>query len=221
MTSFSPPLPLTLLIRLMRLPWSVSRRLLLLHPYFAFVRETASTQTPATLENWLTQHALMINRGPYWPVHHSSLVDNWRNIVAGVETSPGLMPGCYISAIGPIHIGDYTQIAAQVGIISANHVLEDNRKHDVREVRIGAYGWLGMGCVILPDVILGDFTIVGAGSIVTHSFPEGHCVLAGTPARVIKRLDPEKCVRHTSEHEYHGYIPKRLFPEFRKKFLRV
>jgi acetyltransferase-like isoleucine patch superfamily enzyme len=38
---------------------------------------------------------------------------------------------------------------------------------------------------ILPGVTLGDYTIVGAGSIVTKSFKDGYCVVAGNPARVI------------------------------------
>jgi acetyltransferase-like isoleucine patch superfamily enzyme len=58
---------------------------------------------------------------------------------------------------------------------------------------IGRFCWMGMGAVILPGVSLGDFTIVGAGAIVTVSFPEGHCVIAGNPARVIKQLNRKEC----------------------------
>lgn len=208
-------------IRAARLPWAAAKRLMLLHPYFRFVEETKDTQTPATLENWIDQHVLMINQGPYWPLHPSSRVSIWRNVLLGVETSPGLMPGCYISAIGKIEIGDYTQIAPNVGIISANHELEDNRAFDVGGVSIGAYCWLGMGSVVLPGVTLGDFTVVGAGAIVTKSFPEGYCVIGGNPGKLIKRLDPEKCTRHKSEHEYIGYLRKADFPAFRAKYLRV
>lgn len=45
-----------------------------------------------------------------------------------------------------------------------------------------------MNAVILPGVILGNNTTVGAGSIVTHSFPNGNCVIAGNPARLIRTL---------------------------------
>ena len=45
----------------------------------------------------------------------------------------------------------------------------------------------GMNAVVLPGVKLGNGTIVGAGSIVTHSF-EGHCIIAGNPARLLKYL---------------------------------
>ena len=43
-----------------------------------------------------------------------------------------------------------------------------------------------MNSMILPGVVLGDRTIVGAGSVVTKYFPEGNCVIAGNPAKVIK-----------------------------------
>lgn len=208
-------------VRASRLPWWIARRVMLLHPYFRFVTETSETQTPATLEAWFDQHVRLQNNGPYWPVHPSSVVTNWYNVLAGVETSPGLMPGCYIAALDKIYIGDYTQIAPNVGIIAGNHRPEDNRRFELGEVKIGEYCWIGMGAVILPNVVLGDFTVVGAGAIVSRSFPEGHCVLAGVPARLLKKLDPATCVRHRSEHEYHGYIRKADFPEFRRKYLKV
>jgi len=156
----------------------------------------------------------------YWPVHPSSIVGNWKNVWAGVETCPGYMPGCYIQGIGRIVIGDYTQISCNVGLITSNHDIYDNRKHPSRgEICIGEYCWIGMNAVILPNVVLGDFTIVGAGAVVTHSFPDGYSVLAGNPARIIKMLDKSKCVRHKSQFEYCGYIPKKYFTSFAKRKL--
>ena len=45
-----------------------------------------------------------------------------------------------------------------------------------------------MNSVILPGVVLGEHTVVGAGSIVTKSFPEGYCVIAGNPAKIIRKI---------------------------------
>jgi acetyltransferase-like isoleucine patch superfamily enzyme len=123
--------------------------------------------------------------------------------------------------MGPVILGDYTQIAPNVSIISSNHKLEDLREHDIGRVEIGEYSWLGAGAVVLPNVTLGPFTIVAAGAVVTKSFPEGYGVLAGVPARVIKKLDPEFCPRHRSQYEYHGFIPKADFEAFRSKELFV
>lgn len=52
--------------------------------------------------------------------------------------------------------------------------------------------WIGMNSMILPGVELGNRTIVGAGSIVTKSFKEGNCIIAGNPAKVIRNLNEEE-----------------------------
>lgn len=192
-------------------------------PYFKFIKETRGTQTPISFNNWYDQNIIGINGDAYWPVSRSSIINGAKNIYAGIETSPGLMPGCYIQAAfgGKIYIGDYTQIAANVGIITSNHMLTDNRKHVSSTIIIGQYCWLGFASVILPNVKLGDYTIVGANSVVTKSFANGYCVIAGNPAKIIKYLKEEECVKHKSNKEYNGYIPANKFESYRKKNLTV
>jgi acetyltransferase-like isoleucine patch superfamily enzyme len=198
--------------------WWIVKTLPFLRPLY----ETRLTQTPIRLSGWFIQKVMGINRRAYWPVHFSSQIIAPNNVYAGVETCPGYMPGCYIQGLGEIYIGDYTQIAANVGIISANHDVYNNRAHiEAQPVRIGRYGWIGMNAVILPGVQLGDFTIVGAGSVVTKSFPEGYCIIAGNPAKMIRQLDKNQCFEHKSQYEYHGYIRKDRFEAFRRKRLNV
>ena len=71
----------------------------------------------------------------------------------------------------------------------------------------------------MPGVELGDWTVVGAGAVVTRSFPEGHCVLGGVPATKIKELDLEKCIPFHNKVPYHGYIRADRFAEYRRKKL--
>lgn len=59
-----------------------------------------------------------------------------------------------------------------------------------RPVQIGSNVWVGENVCILPGVSLGDGCIVNAGAVVTKSF-EAAVMLAGVPARVIKRWDPD------------------------------
>jgi acetyltransferase-like isoleucine patch superfamily enzyme len=208
---------------ILRNPFRLFYLLLIRIPYFRFLRETTDYQCQLTFGTWFRHKVL--NRGgnkeAYWPVHPTSKVTNAANVLAGVDTCPGLMGGCYIQGIGKITIGDYTQIAANVVIISANHDLYDTRKHIPKEVRIGKYCWLGAGVSVMPGVELGDFTIVGAGAVVTKSFPEGHCVIAGNPAKVIKQLEADKCIPFRNKVEYNGYIRSDKFEDYRRKNLTV
>jgi len=190
-------------------------------PKFKFFKETLNTQTPISFNTWYNQKVKGHCSEAYWPVHKNSIVVNPMNVYCGIETSPGYSPGNYIQAIGKISIGNYTQIAPNVGIISANHALEDNRKHIIKDVKIGKYCWLGMNSVIMPGVELGDYTIVGAGAVVTKSFKEGYCVIGGNPAKKIKTIDKGSCVFHRSDNEYNGYIKSEDFEEYRRLNLNV
>lgn len=184
----------------------VKSLLVKLSPLARKISDTADTQTPITFRMWVMQKVLGFNRNVPWPTHFTSVVQHYSKIDIGVETSPGYMPGCYIQGRGGIKIGDYTQIAPNVGIISSNHNVCDNRLAEVKgPITIGSYCWLGMGSKILSGVTLGDFTTVAANTVVTKSYPDGYCVLAGVPAKVVKRLDPSQCVRHRSPIEYCGY----------------
>jgi acetyltransferase-like isoleucine patch superfamily enzyme len=57
-------------------------------------------------------------------------------------------------------------------------------------VIIGKGTFLGHGVKVLPNVKIGNNCIVASGSIVTKSF-DPYCVLAGSPAKVIKRYSFE------------------------------
>lgn len=60
---------------------------------------------------------------------------------------------------------------------------------DAQPVRIGDAVWIPFDCVILPGVTIGDGAVVGARSVVAEDV-EPWTVVAGNPARVVKRLDP-------------------------------
>jgi acetyltransferase-like isoleucine patch superfamily enzyme len=192
-------------------------------PYFRFIYETTDYQSQVNFEFWFKQKVLNWggNKKAYWPVHWTSKVYDADKIIVGVDAYPGVMGGCYITGRGGIYIGDYTQIAPNVAIITANHDVYDSRKHIEAPVKIGKYCWIGAGATILPGVELGDWTIVGAGAVVTKSFSGGYCVIGGVPAKMIKPLEKEKCIPFTTRHLYHGYIPGHQFEQFRKRKLHV
>jgi acetyltransferase-like isoleucine patch superfamily enzyme len=64
-----------------------------------------------------------------------------------------------------------------------------------KEIHVGEDCWIGGNVVILPGVVIGRGSTIGAGSVVTKSV-EAFTVVAGNPARVIRRvetsMDPEQ-----------------------------
>jgi acetyltransferase-like isoleucine patch superfamily enzyme len=192
-------------------------------PYFKFLKDTIDYQSAINLGFWFKQKILNLggNRGAYWPVHWTSKVYDEKSIVVGVDAYPGIMNGCYIQGKGGIFIGDYTQIAPNVVIVSSNHDVYDSRKHILKPVKIGKYCWIGAGAKIMPGVVLGDWTVVAAGAVVTKSFPDGCCVIGGVPAALLKELDREKCIPFKNRIEYNGYIRSDKFAKYRKKHLRA
>ena len=56
------------------------------------------------------------------------------------------------------------------------------------EVRIMHDTWIGTGVIILPNVTINEFSIIGAGAVVTKDVP-AYSIVAGVPAKVIKKLE--------------------------------
>jgi acetyltransferase-like isoleucine patch superfamily enzyme len=106
---------------------------------------------------------------------------------------PGYMLGCYIQAANGIEIGKNVRIGPSVKLISANHDIYDYDKFiKTNPIILNDNCWLASNVTILPGVEIGEHTIVAAGAVVTKSFKQGNCILAGVPAKVVKTISPYK-----------------------------
>jgi len=147
------------------------------------------------LKNYLQysffQKIIRMNSQIPWPVHISSVVTHWKNIHYTAEITPlGYSPNSYIQAANGIVVGSNVIHAKGLTLISANHEINDFTQWTQNEpIVIGDNCWLGANITILPEVELGNHTIVAAGSVVTKSFSEGNCVIAGVPAKIVKNID--------------------------------
>ena len=92
---------------------------------------------------------------------------------------------------GGITIGDDVQIAGNVQLLSNNHDPYDRQILTCKPIVIKDGAWIGAGASIMSGVTVGKHAIVGAASVVTHDVPD-YGVVVGSPAKVIKMLDPEK-----------------------------
>ncbi|MFJ7780124.1 acyltransferase [Streptomyces yangpuensis] len=102
----------------------------------------------------------------------------------------------HVIADARIEIGSNTFCGPGVYITSTNHSYDDPHEPIGRQwprsapVLIGPGCWLGTGAVILPGARLGRNVVVAAGSVVRGEVPD-HAVVAGAPARIVRRWTPE------------------------------
>lgn len=96
---------------------------------------------------------------------------------------------CHFQDQGGITIGDNCFIGPNVVLATVNHALDpaENRKNSYAPVNIKAHVWIGANAVILPGVTVGEWSVIGAGAVVTKDV-EPYTVVGGSPARVIKRV---------------------------------
>ena len=103
--------------------------------------------------------------------------------------------GTTIYARKGIEIGDNTLIGGNVKILDNDfHPIEvEARNADIKEkigtkpIKIGKNCFIGCNSIILKGTELGDGCVVGAGAVVSGKF-EDNCVIAGNPAKIVKKV---------------------------------
>ena len=91
-------------------------------------------------------------------------------------------------SIGGIEIGNNVQIGPHVTIITNNHDISDRDVLRCRPVLIEDGVWIGAGATILPGVHIGKNAVIGSAAVVTKDVEE-NSIVAGNPARLIRKLD--------------------------------
>ena len=116
------------------------------------------------------------------------------NAVGDVTIGDYTRIGIHCTVIGPVCIGNHVNLAQGITVTALNHNFADtNRRIDeqgisTKPVVIGDDVWIGANAVILPGVTIGRHVVVAAGAVVTKDVPDS-CVVAGVPAKVVKKLE--------------------------------
>ena len=111
------------------------------------------------------------------------------DVIIGYYTRIGL----HNTIIGPVTIGNHVNLAQGITVTALNHNFSESDKRideqgvSTGQVVIGDDVWIGANAVVLPNVSIGCHCVVAAGAVVTKDVPDG-CVVAGVPAKIIKRL---------------------------------
>lgn len=99
---------------------------------------------------------------------------------------------CTILDCAKVEIGENTMVGPNVQIYTPLHPLDFKERNTLlesaKEVTIGKNCWIGGGAIILPNVNIGDGSVIGAGSVVTKDIP-ANTLAVGNPAKAIKTLN--------------------------------
>jgi acetyltransferase-like isoleucine patch superfamily enzyme len=137
------------------------------------------------------------------------IIEKDSNILAikeflGIPYQPSIIIGsnvyigrfCKISSVHSIIIEDNVTIGDNVHITDNDHSYENVELGVMQQpLKIGSIiirknAWIGRNSVIMPDVIIGQNSVVGANSFINKTV-EDRTVVAGNPSRVVKRYNEE------------------------------
>ena len=94
-----------------------------------------------------------------------------------------------------ITIGHCALIGPGCSLICTNHSIDPVERlkgvFNDRPITIGENAWLGANVTVLPGVTIGDRTVIGAGSVVTHDIP-ADCIAVGNPCRIVRKIAAEQ-----------------------------
>lgn len=113
------------------------------------------------------------------PTKYNWVVQNKENLKLGYKTDIGAFT--YINAKHGVTIEDEVQIGSHCSIYSVS-TIDDKAGHVLlkKNCKIGTH------CTIMPNVIIGENSVIGAHSLVTHDIPD-NVIAFGVPAKVIKK----------------------------------
>lgn len=106
-------------------------------------------------------------------------------------------PGVWFSCVGEIDIGPDVLIGSNVLISDSFHEYMDRQEPIIRQPMAPARGvtvsqgaFVGSGSVLMAGTTIGEGSYVAPNAVVTGRVPS-HCVVAGNPAEIIRRWDPD------------------------------
>jgi len=111
---------------------------------------------------------------------------------------------CYIDTLAfstepyLIEIGDHVGISDGTVFITHDAGIrcfrQDFPEDDIfGKIKIGNNVFIGINCTLLPNTLIGDNCIIGAGSVVRGRFPE-NSVIIGNPAKVLMNMNVQKLI---------------------------
>ena len=138
-------------------------------------------------------YGLQVNR----PAHASGQYP--LELLGGEDQARDQVPSSvyFNTRCGRIVVGKNTVFGEDVKVLTGKHMsIEEAHKYrvelhhvpnDGRDIVIGSGCYIGSGAIIIGPVEIGDYAVIGAGSVVTKTIPP-LTFAAGCPAKVLRHF---------------------------------
>ena len=101
-----------------------------------------------------------------------------------------------------VHIGEFSTIAGfRSQLLTHSINLSESRQRSA-PIQIGNFCFIGSGCILLPGSKIPNYSVLGAGSVLTKAFNQDYSLYSGIPAKLVKPIDPT----YNYFHRKIGYV---------------
>lgn len=161
-------------------------------------------------ENVLIDDFVFFNGGKRSVISNNVHIAAFTSIVGGgslhLDSFSGISGGCRLITAVDDFMGEY---------LTNPTVPIEYRKVNVGFVNIGKHALVGSNCVVLPNLSIGDGTIVAAGSIVNENLDSWSIYSGAHPIKKITEIDPCKKLKKEIKYLMEKYSQKELWVENR------
>ena len=184
-----------------------------------FDRDPAARSTWEILLCYPGLHALWFYRASHWLWTHDwrtlgRWVAHWGRWLTGIEIHPGAQigPGLFIDHGMGVVIGETAQLGAYVTLYHGVTLGGVSWRKEKRHPTLGDHVVVGAGAKILGPITVGDYSRIGANSVVVKDIP-ANSVVVGVPGRISaqngergQELDQDRGRDHPHEDLRHDQI---------------
>lgn len=123
---------------------------------------------------------------------NNATIGNFSRIGRNTIIGPGSHPMNYLTSHNIFYKKNTVGLPEWVGKIDFN---------EEKRIEIGHDVWIGLNCIIMDGVKIGDSAVIAAGAVVTKDVPP-FAIVGGVPAKVIKYRFPQEMIDRLMEIQW-------------------
>lgn len=137
--------------------------------------------------NFITGFSTSIDDFAYLNGHFAHDLDRKCELV--INENSAITSKHFLDCNGGIYIGKFTTIAGIKSTFLTHSIDIYKNRQDTKPILIGDYCFVGTGCIILGGSILPNYSVLGAGAVLSKKYTVSNHLYGGVPAKPIKNLD--------------------------------